>query len=162
MKTGVDGTKCRIAGCGNKVWPNKKIGFCSNHYQKLKNGTIDINGNKLKRHKECGNCGNIFELKTTDGNVRFCETCRPSQRKQTCAENYVGEYRRKKETHKTPIIYSADRYVISKRDMTSRYPRNADIINFRQSGMTLAEIGKRFNISRERVRQILKATHCDD
>ena len=155
METGLDGTKCRIDGCNNKVWPNKEIGFCSNHYQKLKRGTIDINGDELKRHKLCEYCGEKFELKTTDNNVRFCEECRSAQRKQTCAENYVSEYRRNKNHHKTPVIYSTERYIISKRDTTPKYSRNTDIINFRQSGMTLDKIGKKFSISKERVRQIL-------
>jgi uncharacterized Zn finger protein (UPF0148 family) len=154
-KTGFIGTVCKIPGCFNKVWPNKTIGFCSNHYSKYRNGLIDTNGDVLIRKKTCESCGVVFELMNKQNNIRFCPLCREGERKKVQIENYLGEYRREQKKERTPIIYEKERIVVQHRDKDAILVRKREMIDFRQSGMTLAEIGERMNISRQRVQQIL-------
>jgi hypothetical protein len=173
------GTKCKIAGCSNPVFMSKTVGLCCKHKQRASTGRMLENGELVEAVKkmECVSCGDtFFSHGKALGRSKYCIKCKEKERKKVLKENSRGLFRISPrqatiEKHNKIIgkrylwhlmkvfidVGNPNLIFSSTNSLTNKnYERNSLIIEMRISGKTLSFIGKKFSISSERVRQIIK------
>lgn len=159
---GFPGTKCKINGCNNPVWPSKERGLCGTHNEREKTGRMLENGELVPLTKiiRCASCGVTF---TATGKAvsskKYCENCRDVERIKK-QQKYNREHRNTIDQKDKKAYRNIRQRYISRilsgiiKDLKNR-ERYEPIIEMRKS-YTLEETGKKFGISRERVRQIVR------
>lgn len=165
---GFPGTKCKIAGCENPVWPSKLKGLCGRHYQRSYTGRMLDSGELAPPTKiiRCASCGHTF--KATGKAVcakKYCENCREAEAVKVRSENSAGIYRRgkhepseakekkRKERDEHKILMKIANWLVSKTDSISRY---MPLLEMHRDGSPRKNIAEKFGISRQRVDQIVK------
>ena len=180
---GFPGTKCKIEGCENPVWPNKTLGYCNRHYLRHKTGRMTINGELLPlplKTKICESCGKSFIILNRKAQyVRFCPPCRPVEYAKNQKENRYGIYRwqirkggcinteqckhrreqQRQEQHSKAIKRAYVAHVLNKiikacKRRVKHKAKYKDMLLMRENGNTYNEIAKHFGCSRQNVHQI--------
>jgi hypothetical protein len=168
MTYGFAGTKCKIPGCSNLVWPSKKRGYCGLHDRRQKTGRMNEDGSLGLVDKKCLCCKTPFKTKGRGHRTYCSDKCqheswrlRLNPSKIVTLDRYTksdwiiknGVIRYKLSMEEEDILEASMESLSKKMKSLTCVCK---VIRLQRQGLTLRKIGSVLGVSYQRVSQMLK------